>query len=71
MKKEKALLILGFWILILNFLGFPRMFKSILFVLSGLAIIFLAYIFYKRAKSQKPVNPNEMHPFIDNVPTEE
>ncbi len=67
MKKEKLLFILGIWVSILTFLGFPRGFKSVLFVLTGLAIIFLAYLFYRKAKSQQKKDENVMHPFVDNV----
>jgi len=68
MKKEKLLFILGLFVAILSFLGFPRTVKSILFVLTGLGIIYLAYIFYKKEKGESAVDSNHMHTFIDNVP---
>lgn len=71
MKKEKLLFVLGLWVVILSFLGFPRTIKSILFILTGVMIMCLAYIFYKKGKAKLSVDSNKMNTFIDNVGTVE
>lgn len=55
MNKSKILLVLGIWVGILPYLGFPSFFKNILFSLSGLALIYLAYILNKEIKIKKKV----------------
>jgi len=40
-------LILGVWIAILPYLGFPYSWKSVLYTLTGLAIIYLSYAMYQ------------------------
>jgi hypothetical protein len=50
MSKARMLLILGLWIAILPYLGFPYLWKSILFTISGLGLIYMSYAFYKEGK---------------------
>jgi uncharacterized membrane protein YuzA (DUF378 family) len=66
MKKEKALFILGLWVAILGALGIPMIVKKILFVLTGLAIMYIAYFFYKQAKNSIKKDENSAHSFIEN-----
>jgi len=47
MKKARLLLILGIWVAVLPHLGFPSLWKNILFLLTGLGIIYLAFALYK------------------------
>ena len=42
--KETAILVLGLLVALLPFLGFPRSWKTIFFVFSGLAIALLAFL---------------------------
>ncbi|MBI2630946.1 hypothetical protein HYW73_01875 [Candidatus Nomurabacteria bacterium] len=53
MRKARTFLILGVWIAILPFLGFPYSWKDILSALSGLAVMFLSYILYKEYKAKE------------------
>ncbi len=46
--KETAILVLGLVVALLPFLGFPRSWKTIFFVLSGLAIASLAFLVRER-----------------------
>ncbi len=46
MRKARALFILGIWVAVLPHLGFPSLWKNILFLLSGLALIYLSYLYY-------------------------
>ena len=70
MRKEKTLLILGVWVTILPFLGFPSDWKSTFFVLTGLSLIYLSYIFYQEFRSRIPKD-KEMKTFTDNISTGE
>jgi FtsH-binding integral membrane protein len=65
MRKEKTLLVLGVWIAVLPFLGFPNSWRTTFFVLSGFALIYLSYIFYQESRIRKEVN--ESKTFVDNV----
>ncbi len=49
MRKAKLLLFLGAWTAVLPYLGFPYFLKNILFTLSGLTLILLGYVLYKKS----------------------
>jgi hypothetical protein len=65
MRKEKTLLVLGVWVAVLPFLGFPDSWRTVFFVLSGFALIYLSYIFYQESRVRKESNDSKT--FIDNV----
>jgi hypothetical protein len=67
MRKEKTLLIIGIWVAILPFLGFPNTFRKILFVLTGLALMYLAYLFYLEYKARLLKMSNQSKTFVDNI----
>ncbi len=71
MRKEKALFFIGLFILILPFLGFPNSWKTVLFVIIGTIIIYLAYLFYAEVKDRLARNSTETKTFIDNISDEE
>lgn len=50
MSKVKIIFILGIWVALLSYLGFPYFLKDILFPLSGLGIIFMSYLLYRDLK---------------------
>ena len=50
MNKPRNFLTIGVWIVILPFLGFPITIKNILFVLTGLLIMYLSYGMYLESK---------------------
>lgn len=54
MNKVRITFILGVWIAILPQLGFPYSLKNILFLVSGLAIIYVSYLTYRELKAQEP-----------------
>ena len=41
---------LGIWVAILPYLGFPYSWKTVLFTLTGLGIIYLSYVMYQENK---------------------
>lgn len=67
MRKEKTLLIIGLWVAILSFLGFPSSWRKILFLFTGLAIMYLAYLFYLEAKARLKKDINNSKTFVDNI----
>ncbi len=52
MRKERILLILGIWIAVLPYLGFPSFWKHILFSISGMILIYHSYQMYREHKAQ-------------------
>lgn len=67
MRKEKTLLIIGLWVAILSFLGFPNTWRKVLFLLTGLAIMYLAYLFYLEYKARRSRDTNQSKTFVDNI----
>ena len=67
MRKEKTLLIIGLWVAILSFLGFSTTWRKILFSITGIAIMYLAYLFYLEVKARSVKEVNESKPFVDNI----
>lgn len=54
MRKERTLFILGIWVMVLPFLGFPVAVRQAFFVLTGAGIAFIAYLLYLAKKSERP-----------------
>ncbi|MCE9585190.1 hypothetical protein K8Q94_01015 [Candidatus Nomurabacteria bacterium] len=50
MKKARIFLAIGIWTIVLPYLGFPIFWKNILFLFTGLIVIFFAYQMYKEYK---------------------
>ena len=47
MRKVRILLGLGVWVAVLPHLGFPYVWKNILFLISGLGIIYVGFVLYR------------------------
>lgn len=63
------LLILGIWIAVLPYLGFPIFWKNLLFVATGLSIVYFSYILYKEHKiitKQNKTVKKEFENFSEN-----
>jgi len=67
MRKEKTLFILGLWIITLQFLGFPSSAKKVFMVITGLAIMYLAYLFYLEVKVRLSKSKDHGNTFVDNI----
>jgi len=67
MRKEKTLLIMGLWVIVLPFLGFPSLWRAILFVITGIFLVYLSYLFYAETKARLPKEENETKVFVDNI----
>ncbi len=53
MRKSRILLILGIWVAVLPYLGFPYSWKDTLFTVSGLGLIYFSYMLYKESKIEE------------------
>ena len=53
MRKAYILLILGIWLAILPYLGFPYSWKDVLGSLTGLGLIYFSYVLYKEFKDKE------------------
>lgn len=71
MRKEKTLLIIGIWVAVLPYLGFYESWRKGLYILTGLAIVYLAYLFYAEAKARLSKDENRIKSFVDNIGTGE
>lgn len=55
MYISKLLLIIGLWVIVLPYLGFPTFIKNILFIITGLALIYLSLVVRKSFKKETPI----------------
>lgn len=51
-KLEYILLAFGIWTIGLSYLGFTRSFKNLLYTITGLLLVILAYLVYQRKKDR-------------------
>ena len=51
MLKARIFLVLGVWVAILPYLGFPSSLKNILFSVTGLVFIYLSFVVFKDSKN--------------------
>lgn len=42
----------GIWVALLPYLGFPYFLKSLLFVLTGLGLVYFSFLLYKESKDK-------------------
>ncbi|KKQ21331.1 MAG: hypothetical protein US33_C0004G0004 [Parcubacteria group bacterium GW2011_GWC1_36_9] len=66
MKKAWTLLILGVWVAILPYLGFPYSWKDILITLSGLGLIYVSFMLYKESKIKEIKEEKTFDNFSEN-----
>ena len=67
MRKERTLLVIGLWVMVLPFSGFLPSWRTMFFVITGLALIYLAYLFYIEAKARIPKDDTRSKAFVDNI----
>ncbi len=53
MRKIRLLLVLGIWVAVLPYLGFPYSWKDILFLVSGLSLVYISFILYREKKASE------------------
>lgn len=67
MQKARTLLILGIWVAVLPYLGFPFIWKNILFTITGLVLMYFSYILYREFKIKTGDNgPKTFDNFSEN-----
>ncbi|OGI82255.1 hypothetical protein A3I95_01450 [Candidatus Nomurabacteria bacterium RIFCSPLOWO2_02_FULL_44_12] len=47
MRKIRIVLVLGVWVVVLPYLGFPFFWKNILLSLTGLGVVYIGYALYR------------------------
>lgn len=70
MRKERTLFIIGLWVIILPFLGFPESWRKVLFIITGLMLFYLGYLFYTEAKNRVSKIEVIAKSFVDNITRE-
>lgn len=50
MKRARLFLFLGIWVAVLPYLGFPRSWKNIMFLVTGIILMYVGYVFYREMK---------------------
>lgn len=66
MGKSITVLILGIFVAILPYLGFPYSWKDVLETLSGLAIAYTAYMLYRELKAGESASEKTFENFSEN-----
>jgi predicted MFS family arabinose efflux permease len=51
----------------LPFLGFTNNWRKVLFFITGLAIVYLAYLFYLEVKNRLSKDSSHSKTFVDNI----
>lgn len=62
---------MGIWVAILSFLGFPSNWRNVIFIITGIALMYLAYLFYLELKVRSSKDINHSKTFVDNIGKEE
>lgn len=60
------LLLLGVWVAVLPYLGFPRSWKDVLMTISGLGLVYLSYVFFKESKMNEVKEEKTFDNFSEN-----
>lgn len=71
MRKERALFIIGIWVAVLPQLGIPQSFREVLFIITGVSIFYIAYLYYLESKARLSKDENRIKSFVDNIGSEE
>lgn len=67
MLQARILFTIGLWVAVLPFLGFPKNIKNILFILTGLFIVYIGLVVYKKIKlSKESTKKNSSETFMEN-----
>lgn len=67
MRKEKTLFIIGIWMAILPYLGFYESWRKVMFIITGIGLIYIAYLFYTEAKARLSKDDVITKSFVDNI----
>ena len=53
MRKAYVILIIGIWLTVLSYLGFPYSWKIVLTTLSGFGLIYISFVMYKESRAKE------------------
>jgi len=67
MLKARLLLIVGIWVAILPYLGFPHTLKNFLFSITGLFLVYVSFVIYKEYRVKKTKLVRKFENFSENV----
>ena len=66
MTKAYIILVLGVWIAVLPYLGFPASWKNILATISGFGLMYVSFVLYKEYKAQEIKEEKVFDNFSEN-----
>ncbi len=66
MRKAYIILVMGIWVAILPYLGFPYSWKDTLETISGFGFIYISYILYKESKIKEVKEEKTFDNFSEN-----
>ncbi len=67
--KNRLILILGIWVALMPFLGFPSMWKNCIYIISGLAISTLSFLIARHKRiSRRPVHKKDRKEIVQSEP---
>lgn len=67
MSKQKAIIILGAFVAVMPYLGFPTAWRKGFFLLAGIAIVIYGYKINKELKALRGEESNSLTSFKDNL----
>lgn len=66
MKKAWIVLVLGIWIAVLPYLGFPYSWKNVLMTITGIGLIYVSFLLYKELKIKENKKEEVFDNFLEN-----
>jgi len=66
MRKARIFLVLGIWITVLPYLGFPYSWKDLLTTFSGLGLICASFMLYREFKTKESEKEKTFDNFSEN-----
>ena len=68
MSKETAVIVLGFWVMILPYLGVPRAWLTALMIVTAMAFVVLGFFLRAEALSRTARHTGRHHTFVEHIP---
>ena len=70
MTKQRLLFLIGIWVAVLPFLGFPQNIRDVFFLITGLGIILLSYFMYIQIRAITEMDQKGGGIFVDETEEE-
>lgn len=65
--QEKIVIGLGIWLMVLPFTGFPRSWKTVLTIATGVVVIYLGALLWRSARLKKQSGETRTGTFTETV----